>query len=184
MLQRGASCLLRKAQTHALGARLQSTASEAARIVRFRCKMGDEHFGVFADPHESRAFIGVRHEDTGKLTLTKEVRDIDFILPPVDPPAIFCIGLNYLDHAKEVKMEAPQYPVVFSKSFNSLTGHLSAIVIPKVRALPLPVSGCVLRSCSAIQDMAGSSPSPGSPVPPQVQVLSMPVILLNAFFCL
>jgi 2-keto-4-pentenoate hydratase/2-oxohepta-3-ene-1,7-dioic acid hydratase in catechol pathway len=110
--------------------------SEAARIVRFRSTLGEEHFGVFADPQETRAFIGERQEDTGKLKLTKTIRDVDMILPPVDPPAIFCIGLNYRDHAKEVKMDTHQFPIVFSKTFNTLTGHLSAIVIPKVASDP------------------------------------------------
>ena len=32
------------------------------------------------------------------------------------PPAIFGIGLNYHEHAKETGMEAPKYPVVFMKN--------------------------------------------------------------------
>jgi 2-keto-4-pentenoate hydratase/2-oxohepta-3-ene-1,7-dioic acid hydratase in catechol pathway len=116
-------------------------ASEAARIVRFRCTEGQEHFGVFADPQESRAYTGLRDDATGKLVLTKSIVDIDLILPPVDPPAIFCVGLNYPEHAKEVKMakETPRFPVIFTKTFNTLTGHQSAIVIPRVASDPAEV---------------------------------------------
>jgi 2,4-didehydro-3-deoxy-L-rhamnonate hydrolase len=45
-------------------------------------------------------------------------------------PNILCIGLNYRDHAKEMGMELPQEPVVFSKSTSSLSGPFDPIVIP------------------------------------------------------
>ncbi|MEL0082246.1 MAG: fumarylacetoacetate hydrolase family protein [Gammaproteobacteria bacterium] len=44
-------------------------------------------------------------------------------LSPVDPPAIYCIGLNYREHAKEVGLELPEYPVLFMKSVAALSGH-------------------------------------------------------------
>ncbi len=53
-------------------------------------------------------------------------------LPPVDAPAILCIGLNYKGHAKETKKPIPEYPVVFMKNPSALTGHLEPIKIPKV----------------------------------------------------
>ena len=107
------------------------TASEAARIVRFRCVDGEERFGVFSDPQESRAFVAERSEGSPRLQVTKKEVEIDLILPPVDPPSIFCIGLNYLDHAKEVNRtsDLPKYPIVFSKSFNTLTGHKSVSLL-------------------------------------------------------
>ena len=73
-------------------------------MVRFRCKDGEEYFGTFSDPQESRAFIVERVEGSPRLRITTTEVEIDLILPPVDPPAIFCIGLNYLDHAKEAKL--------------------------------------------------------------------------------
>lgn len=45
-------------------------------------------------------------------------------------PNILCIGLNYSDHAKEMGMELPQEPVVFSKSTSSLSGPFDPIIIP------------------------------------------------------
>jgi 5-oxopent-3-ene-1,2,5-tricarboxylate decarboxylase/2-hydroxyhepta-2,4-diene-1,7-dioate isomerase len=45
-------------------------------------------------------------------------------LPPVDRPnAIFALGLNYADHAAELAFKAPDEPLVFLKSPNSLIGH-------------------------------------------------------------
>ncbi len=53
------------------------------------------------------------------------------LLPPIPNPAkIVCIGLNYRDHAAEVKMELPQYVTAFAKWPNTLIGDGAPIVIP------------------------------------------------------
>lgn len=46
------------------------------------------------------------------------------------PGKIICVGLNYRPHAAESKMEIPEFPVLFSKFNNSLTGAGAAITIP------------------------------------------------------
>jgi 2-keto-4-pentenoate hydratase/2-oxohepta-3-ene-1,7-dioic acid hydratase in catechol pathway len=102
------------------------------RIVRFQAEDGEEHFGSFTDVTETKCTIAARNPTTGKMGLTSEVKPVDIILPPVDPPAIYCIGLNYADHAAEVKMTPTKYPTVFMKPVTSLTGHNNAIVIPHV----------------------------------------------------
>jgi 2-keto-4-pentenoate hydratase/2-oxohepta-3-ene-1,7-dioic acid hydratase in catechol pathway len=58
-------------------------------------------------------------------------RDAVTLLPPVgDPSKIICIGLNYRDHAAEVKMDLPEHVTVFAKWPNSLIGDGAPIVIP------------------------------------------------------
>ncbi|HEV3089040.1 MAG TPA: fumarylacetoacetate hydrolase family protein [Candidatus Elarobacter sp.] len=53
------------------------------------------------------------------------------MLPPItNPSKIVCIGLNYRDHAAEVKMELPQHVTVFAKWPNTLIGDGAPIVIP------------------------------------------------------
>ncbi|HEX3550835.1 MAG TPA: fumarylacetoacetate hydrolase family protein [Candidatus Elarobacter sp.] len=53
------------------------------------------------------------------------------LLPPVPNPAkIICIGLNYRDHAAEVKMPLPEHVTVFAKWPNTLIGDGAEIVIP------------------------------------------------------
>lgn len=47
-----------------------------------------------------------------------------------NPEKIICIGLNYLDHANESKMEIPTSPVVFSKFNNALAAHQQEILLP------------------------------------------------------
>jgi 5-oxopent-3-ene-1,2,5-tricarboxylate decarboxylase / 2-hydroxyhepta-2,4-diene-1,7-dioate isomerase len=44
-------------------------------------------------------------------------------LPPVDAGAIFALGLNYADHAKELDFKAPAEPLVFLKAPQTLCGH-------------------------------------------------------------
>lgn len=44
-------------------------------------------------------------------------------LPPVVPGAIFALGLNYADHAKELAFKPPEVPLVFLKGPNALVGH-------------------------------------------------------------
>ena len=52
--------------------------------------------------------------------------------PIPNPPKFICIGLNYLDHAKESGMEVPTTPTVFTKYSNAVIGPGDAIEIPSV----------------------------------------------------
>lgn len=44
---------------------------------------------------------------------------------------IVCIGLNYLDHAKETNAPIPAEPIIFMKSTTSLVGPYDNVMIPK-----------------------------------------------------
>jgi len=52
------------------------------------------------------------------------------------PPKIICIGLNYLDHAKESNLPVPEVPTVFAKFATSIIGPGDAIVLPKNSSKP------------------------------------------------
>ena len=58
------------------------------------------------------------------------------VLPPVDPPAVFAIGLNYAEHVREAGMKTPQFPVVLMKNPASVIPTGAAIRIPKCAADP------------------------------------------------
>ncbi|HEX3934676.1 MAG TPA: fumarylacetoacetate hydrolase family protein [Puia sp.] len=51
--------------------------------------------------------------------------------PIARPSKIVCIGLNYIDHAKETNATPPPEPVIFMKSTTALVGPNDAIVIPR-----------------------------------------------------
>jgi 2-keto-4-pentenoate hydratase/2-oxohepta-3-ene-1,7-dioic acid hydratase in catechol pathway len=51
--------------------------------------------------------------------------------PVCRPSKIICIGLNYIDHAKETKAEPPKEPVLFFKATTSLVGPNDDLVRPR-----------------------------------------------------
>jgi 2,4-didehydro-3-deoxy-L-rhamnonate hydrolase len=54
------------------------------------------------------------------------------LAPPVaNPSKIVCIGLNFLDHAEESKLQPPAEPVVFLKATTALAGPNDDVVIPR-----------------------------------------------------
>jgi 4-hydroxyphenylacetate degradation bifunctional isomerase/decarboxylase decarboxylase subunit len=55
-------------------------------------------------------------------------------LPPVEPSKIICVGLNYVDHAKELKMPPPEEPVIFMKPSTAVIGHEEDIILPRSSA--------------------------------------------------
>jgi 2-keto-4-pentenoate hydratase/2-oxohepta-3-ene-1,7-dioic acid hydratase in catechol pathway len=44
---------------------------------------------------------------------------------------IVCVGLNYVDHAREVELALPERPLLFAKWPNAIVGSGEAIVIPR-----------------------------------------------------
>ncbi|HEY7698529.1 MAG TPA: fumarylacetoacetate hydrolase family protein, partial [Vicinamibacteria bacterium] len=55
------------------------------------------------------------------------------LLPVIpDPPAVWCVGVNYDDHLKETGREPTKYPTLFLRIAASQVGHRGAIVRPKV----------------------------------------------------
>ncbi|PLT33112.1 fumarylacetoacetate hydrolase family protein [Bacillus sp. V5-8f] len=47
------------------------------------------------------------------------------------PGKIICVGLNYRRHADETGMAIPEFPILFSKFNNAITGHLQEISLPE-----------------------------------------------------
>jgi acylpyruvate hydrolase len=58
------------------------------------------------------------------------IADVTLGLPVPDPDKIVCIGLNYVDHAKEGGHPIPDYPAVFLRTKSSLVAHGQPLVRP------------------------------------------------------
>lgn len=58
------------------------------------------------------------------------------LLHPTVPSKLLCIGLNYLEHAREADMELPKAPLIFTKVTSALIGPGEAIVIPSQEPEP------------------------------------------------
>ena len=56
--------------------------------------------------------------------------DARLLAPVPRPGKIVCIGLNYRDHAAELKMAVPAWPIVFSKFTTAVIAADEPIVIP------------------------------------------------------
>jgi acylpyruvate hydrolase len=53
-------------------------------------------------------------------------------LPIAQPPKFICVGLNYLEHAKEGGHPPPTYPSFFARFDRSLVAHGAPVILPKV----------------------------------------------------
>jgi 2-keto-4-pentenoate hydratase/2-oxohepta-3-ene-1,7-dioic acid hydratase in catechol pathway len=74
---------------------------------------------------------------TPELAGAKVSLDRARLLAPItNPPRIFCIGLNYRDHAIESKMEIPSVPTVFLKLTSSIADPGAEIILPKNSTQP------------------------------------------------
>ncbi|TXT31510.1 MAG: 5-oxopent-3-ene-1 2 5-tricarboxylate decarboxylase / 2-hydroxyhepta-2 4-diene-1 7-dioate isomerase [Rhodocyclaceae bacterium] len=76
------------------------------------------------------AFQGAIHEVTQAADGRVQLADGRWLneaevswLPPVVPGAVFALGLNYADHAKELAFKAPEVPLAFLKGPNTIVGH-------------------------------------------------------------
>lgn len=52
-------------------------------------------------------------------------------LPPVTPAKIVAVGLNYIDHANELRLPVPEEPIIFLKPPSAVIGNDDPIVLPK-----------------------------------------------------
>jgi 2-keto-4-pentenoate hydratase/2-oxohepta-3-ene-1,7-dioic acid hydratase in catechol pathway len=55
---------------------------------------------------------------------------VQLLSPLLRPPRIFCVGLNYQDHAAESKMVVQPVPTIFMKLASAISGPESDLVLP------------------------------------------------------
>lgn len=76
---------------------------------------------------------GRKPDDSGPRVSLAKAR---LLAPILHPPRIFCIGLNYRDHAIESNMQIPAVPTVFLKLASSVIGPQEPIVLPSISTQP------------------------------------------------
>lgn len=52
------------------------------------------------------------------------------LLAPCEPTKVICVGLNYLDHAKEMNETLPEAPLLFLKPPTTVIAHKDDIIAP------------------------------------------------------
>ena len=97
------------------------------RIVRFIDADGQERYGQNFANDSATMLEGDLITGLVETDITCHVKKL---LAPLVPPAIFGIGLNYHQHAQEIGMEAPKFPVVFMKNPASIANPGDPIVLP------------------------------------------------------
>jgi len=73
----------------------------------------------------------VQFVEKNKGQLPELPKDARLGSPIARPSKIVCIGLNYIDHAKETNATPPPEPVIFMKSTTALIGPNDDIMIPR-----------------------------------------------------
>ena len=98
------------------------------------------HLVRYRDPDGRTGYTAERPDGThsvvsgapfGELALTDEPAAIAERLAPVEPPAVWAIGLNYRAHAEEAGLPLPTHPVVFAKGVNAVVGDGAPILLPR-----------------------------------------------------
>lgn len=105
------------------------------------CRHGDRRFAALVEGDRVRPLAGV--EELGPLTDIALLADPPLAdtpalalgeveLAPVvpNPGKVICLGLNYRAHVEETGRELPEYPTLFTKFADTLTGAFSPIVKP------------------------------------------------------
>jgi 2-keto-4-pentenoate hydratase/2-oxohepta-3-ene-1,7-dioic acid hydratase in catechol pathway len=102
-------------------------------------------------------FIG-----TGKDWMPVQVADFLPVIP--NPGKIFCIGVNYADHQKEMGRGKAEYPTIFLRFPDTLIGHEKAAWVPKVSpmvdyecelAVVIGKGGRHIEAARALEHVAG-----------------------------
>jgi len=106
------------------------------RIIRFVDENGQIRYGHDCHDGEATLLAGNIFES---IQSTGRRAAVIKLLAPVQPSAILCIGLNYLQHARETHAELPQYPVLFMKNPAALNHPNDPILLPPSCLDPLQV---------------------------------------------
>jgi 2-keto-4-pentenoate hydratase/2-oxohepta-3-ene-1,7-dioic acid hydratase in catechol pathway len=116
--------------------------SQEARVVGVHSDAGSDRFVDLraADPQLPGSIVGILALsgglDRARAALAKGASAGQFITgsllaPLTSPGKVFCIGLNYRDHALETKQPIPAEPIVFSKFSSAIVGPETTILLPR-----------------------------------------------------
>lgn len=69
--------------------------------------------------------------EAAPASATHRLSGVKAALPIAHPPKFICVGLNYLEHAKEGGHPPPTYPSFFARYDRSLVAHGEPVIRPK-----------------------------------------------------
>lgn len=96
--------------------------------------------GTFRSPDKNEVFKGIvkdevvykiKNYDKPEIEGEYELKSLK-ILPPTSPTKIIAVGLNYRDHAEEMRLPLPDEPIIFLKPPSSVIAHRENIIYPEI----------------------------------------------------
>lgn len=99
------------------------------KLLRFR-QNNSERFGLL----DNDMVQEIKGNPFGRFERGEKHFSLDSIefLSPVEPSKVIGVGLNYVDHAKELKMDIPENPMLFMKPPTSVVGPDAKILYPQM----------------------------------------------------
>lgn len=98
-------------------------------IIRFENQNSNIFYGVLKDG-KVKVIDGDIFTNFTVTEQELEITDLK-LLPPTEPSKVVCIGLNYVDHAKEVNLELPKEPLIFLKPNTTVVATEDVVIYPK-----------------------------------------------------
>ncbi|MCX7886780.1 MAG: fumarylacetoacetate hydrolase family protein [Verrucomicrobiae bacterium] len=99
------------------------------RIIRYVDERGQVGY---AAEQPDRTVKRIEGDLFGQWKVTDECVGVRKLLAPVEPAAIFAIGLNYRQHAAETHAAIPDFPVLFMKNVAAVQNPGDPILIPRL----------------------------------------------------
>jgi 2-keto-4-pentenoate hydratase/2-oxohepta-3-ene-1,7-dioic acid hydratase in catechol pathway len=72
----------------------------------------------------------LERQDTSAAVFNR--KDVEIGAPVIKPNKIICVGHNYREHILEMKRDIPEYPVLFAKFSNTVSGPEDTIPLPSI----------------------------------------------------
>ena len=117
------------------------------KLIRWGAEGSEKTGVIIADHRYDTSAMGIDYNEAffandGLDKLEQFLKDNEGKLPEIDkserlaspiarPSKIVCIGLNYVDHARETNATIPAEPIIFMKSTTAIVGPNDDIIIPK-----------------------------------------------------
>jgi 2-keto-4-pentenoate hydratase/2-oxohepta-3-ene-1,7-dioic acid hydratase in catechol pathway len=96
------------------------------KITRIQTSSGQIHLGAL---QSDGSIFRIEGDLLGSYQVTSE-KISGKPLAPISPSMIFCIGLNYRQHAEETGAKIPKFPVLFMKGINAVQNPGDPILLP------------------------------------------------------
>ena len=100
------------------------------KLMRFESGGKRVFLGLY-DPEKPDRSRVVEGDLFGRMKVTRKTEAVKRILPPVAPPNVLALGLNYRAHSDECNISYPDVPILFIKGTNSVVGAGQPIVLPE-----------------------------------------------------